>query len=231
MGGPALAAAGLGFALAWRERTRYRTLLATLALAASYVLFFLLVVLYVYDRFLLPVAMVLASFAGLALARLFRRGGWSGAAAAAVLAYGLARGVSVDLLLAGDSRYAVERWLRAEVGTAPLVGAVGPLEYLPRLDGLRWRRIGPSVARLAQVRPDVVVVNADYARRADEGSGERAFYEALAGGSLGYAVALRQRPSAHPLIDTARLRSEGPDHIWSNLDKADPEIVVYRRAP
>ncbi|HEV7502981.1 MAG TPA: hypothetical protein VGQ33_23345, partial [Vicinamibacteria bacterium] len=192
--------------------------------------FFLLIVLYVYDRFLLPVALVLALFGGLALARLVREPSWARrGAVAAVLAYGLARTVSVDLLLTRDSRYTVEDWLRREVGSVPLVAAVGPLEYLPRLDGLHWRRLGPSVVRLAQVRPDVVVVNADYARRADDGTGEKAFYAALADGSLGYEVALRRRTDPATLIDTAGLRRDGPDHIWSNLDKADPEIVVYRR--
>lgn len=230
MGGPALAACGAGLVLARRDRSRYRPLLATLAAPISYVVFFLLIVLYVYDRFLLPVALVLALFGGLALARLARGRRWPArAVVAAVIAYGLARSVSVDLLLAADSRGAVEDWLRREVGSGPLVAAVGPLEYLPRLDGLRWRRLGPSVVRLAQVRPDVVVVNADYARRADDGTGEKAFYTALDDGSLGYAVALRHRAGPRTLIDTARLRSEGRDRIWSNLDKADPEIVVYRR--
>jgi hypothetical protein len=151
------------------------------------------------------------------------------AATLAVLAFAAARAASVDVLLVRDSRYAVEDWLRREVGPAPLVAAVGPLEYLPRFDGLHWRRLGPAAVRLAQVNPDVVVVNADYARRADEGTGERAFYTALDDGSLGYRVALRQRTDPRTLLDTDALRRDGPGHIWSNLDKVDPEIVVYRR--
>jgi hypothetical protein len=106
---------------------------------------------------------------------------------------------------------------------------VGPLEYLPRFDGLHWRRLGPAASRLGQVRPEVVVVNADYARRADEGTGERAFYTALADGSLGYEVALRRRSAPRVFLDTEALRRDGSGRIWSNLDKVDPEIVVYRR--
>jgi 4-amino-4-deoxy-L-arabinose transferase-like glycosyltransferase len=235
MGWPSLLAALAGLALVWREPARPRAVLATLIPVVSYVVFFLLVVLYVYDRFLLPAALVLALFGGIALARALRSG--SGAwrlATAAVLAFGVARAAAVDLLLARDSRYAVEDWLRREVGPAPLIAVVGPLEYLPRLDGLRWRRLGPAASRLVQVHPDVVVVNADYARRADEGTGERAFYAALADGSLGYAVARRHRSAPGfgrgVLLDRDALRAEGPGRIWSNLDKADPEIVVYRRA-
>jgi hypothetical protein len=168
----------------------------------------------------------------LALARAWRRGAWPlRAATLGVFAFAAVRAASVDVLLTRDSRYVVEDWLRREVGPAPLVAAVGPLEYLPRFDGLRWRRLGPAASRLAQVNPDVVVVNADYARRADEGTGERAFYTALADGSLGYQVALRQRTSPRVLLDTEALRREGPGRIWSNLDKVDPEIVVYRRRP
>jgi 4-amino-4-deoxy-L-arabinose transferase-like glycosyltransferase len=231
MGGPSLLAALAGLVLACRDRTHHRLLLATLIPAVSYVVFFLLVVLYVYDRFLLPVALVLALFGGLALARAWRTGAWTlRAAALGVFAFAAVRAASVDVLLTRDSRYAVEDWLRREVGPAPLVAAVGPLEYLPRFDGLRWRRLGPAASRLAQVSPDVVVVNADYARRADEGTGERAFYTALDDGSLGYQVALRQRTNPRVLLDTEALRRDGPGRLWSNLDKVDPEIVVYRRA-
>ena len=72
-------------------------------------------------------------------------------------------------------------------------------------------------------------MNADYARRADEGSGERAFYAALEDGSIGYRVALRHRADPPVFLDTDALRREGKGRIWSNLDKVDPEIVVYRR--
>ena len=231
MGGPSLLAALAGLVLAGRERASHRAWLAALVPAVSYVLFFPLVVLYIYDRFLLPVALVLSLLGGLALSRALRtRPGAGRAATAAVLAFAALRAASVDVLLARDSRYTVEDWLRREVGPAPLVAAVGPLEYLPRFDGLHWRRLGPAASRLAQVNPEVVVVNADYARRADEGTGERAFYAALDDGSLGYRVALRHRTSPRVLLDTDALRRDGHGHIWSNLDKVDPEIVVYRRA-
>ncbi|HUG54451.1 MAG TPA: glycosyltransferase family 39 protein [Vicinamibacteria bacterium] len=231
IGTPALAAAGIGVVWVWRQGSARGRWLAVLVPAASYLLFFLLVVLYVYDRFLLPVALVLALFAGAALAQALRsRSVVLRSAACLVLASAGARAVAVDLLLARDSRYAVEAWLRREVGPGPLIAAVGPLEYLPRLDGLRWRRLGPSAARLAQVRPDLVVINADYAQRAEEGTGERSFYRDLETGALGYAPAVRRRGEAQSwLLDTRPLRADGPGRIWSNIEKASPDIVVYRR--
>ena len=231
LGWPGLVAAAAGVAAAFRSRPRPHALLATLAFPVSYLLFFLAVVGYVYDRFLLPVVLVLSPFAGLALDR-----AWSARRrlgpllAAAVLGVSLVRAVGVDLLLVRDARYAAEDWLRREAGTKSLVAAVGPLEYLPRLQGLRWRRLGPAAARIQAVRPDFVVVNADYAARAEEGTGERAFYSELEDGTLGYALAYRHRAAPRtPLLGQERLRGEGPGRIWSNLDKADPEIRIYRR--
>jgi len=232
LGGPALLAALAGIGLAVRDRARHSRRLLLLVPVVSYVVFFLLVVLYVYDRFLLPACVVLALFGAHALAAAARARRWAVVAIVpVVIALALVRAVSVDVLLATDARYAVEDWLHRKVGPGPLVAAVGPLEYLPRMDGLRWRRLGPSAARLAQVQPDVIVVNADYSRRADPGTGERAFYDALDDGALGYVTVVRGRTGSRwCLLETDALRREGRAHIWSNLDKVDPEIRVYRKA-
>ena len=231
MGWPSLVAAAAGIVLAARERPRPARLLALLAFPISYAVFFLAVVLYVYDRFLMPVLVVLALFAGHALDRTRQARPALGLAATVfVLAFGVVRALSVDVLLERDARYDAEAWLAREAPPPRVVGVVGPLEYLPRLSGLQARRVGPAAARLRAVGPDVVVINADYAARAEEGSGERAFYAALEDGSLGYRLAYRHRAAPWtPLLDVARLRGDGPGRIWSNLDKVDPEIRIYRR--
>jgi Dolichyl-phosphate-mannose-protein mannosyltransferase len=235
MGLPAflLGAAGVAIALARpREHSRWLFLLVP---PLSYVATFIHVVLYGYDRFVLPLCLVLALFGGGLLARGLRSAPPLRTAAvvlaAAVLSYSLVYAASVDRLLTHDSRYAVERWLARNVPPGALVGVVGPLEYLPRLEGLRWRRLGPSVARLVQVRPDYVLLNADYAARADPGTGERELYDALFAGRLGYRLALRERtPPGWSLIDPAALGRDEPGRIFSNLDKVDPEICVFLRA-
>jgi hypothetical protein len=194
---------------------------------------FIAVVLYLYDRFVLPIAIVLALFAGKALAAgLARRGTRALALAAAglVVAASALRALSVDVLLARDSRYAVEEWLRQHAAPPAVVAVVGPLEYLPRLDGLQWRRLGPSLERLRRVDPDVVVVNADFARRAAAGGSDAELYAALAGGHAGYRLALAQpRSSTLPFLDLAAFRGEDPARVHSNLDKVGPEIHVYAR--
>jgi hypothetical protein len=233
MGAPALAAAAFGLALAaarWREN---RLLLATLVPVVSYWVGFVAVVLYLYDRFVLPMAIVLALFAGKALATALARRGpplLPIAAAFLIVASSALRALSVDVLLARDSRYEVEAWLRGHASPPAVVAAVGPLEYLPRMDGLQWRRMGPSLDRLRQVDPDVVVVNADFARRAVAGGRDAELYAALAEGRAGYRLALAQPASSTlPFLDVTAFRGEDPARVFSNLDKVGPEILVYAR--
>jgi 4-amino-4-deoxy-L-arabinose transferase-like glycosyltransferase len=234
MGLPALLVCGAGVAAALaRPRANARWLLL-LVPPLSYVATFLHVVLYGYDRFVLPVSLVLGLFGGVFLARGLRAAPPLRAAAAvlgvAVLAYSLLYAASVDRLLTHDSRYEVERWMARNIPPGAMVAAIGPLGYLPRLDGLRWRTLGPSVARLVQVRPDYVLVNADYAARADPGTGERELYDTLFSGRLGYRLARRERtPPGWSLIDPAALGRDAPDRIFSNLDKVNPEICVFVR--
>ena len=235
LGAPAAAAALAGVVLAavrWRENRR---LLAVLVPALSYWLTFVAVVLYLYDRFVLPMAVVLALFAGKALAEAFARSRFKLvplAGAAVVVATSALRAVSVDVLLARDSRYAVEDWLRQNAAPPAVVGAVGPSEYLPRLDDLQWRRLGPSIERLRRVDPDVVVVNADFARRAVVGGSDAELYTALAAGTAGYRLALAQPASSTlPFLDVAAFRGEDPARVHSNLDKVGPAILVYAREP
>src|SRR5262245_29689207 len=104
MGVPAFLAALVGVVLAIRRNDR--CLLVLLVPAVSYYLFFMMVALYCYDRFVLPLAILLAFFAGDVLGRMSRRDTWGKVVAGLVLTYGLGRALSVDVLLARDSRFA-----------------------------------------------------------------------------------------------------------------------------
>jgi 4-amino-4-deoxy-L-arabinose transferase-like glycosyltransferase len=233
LGVPAAAAAllGLGLALArWRENRR---LLATLAFPVGYWLAFLAVVLYLYDRFVLPIAIVLALFAGHALATLLARARarpLAIAAAAGVIAFSALRAFSMDVLMARDSRHGASAWLHANAPPPTVVAAVGPLEYLPRLEGLRWRRLGPSLDRLRQVAPEVVVVNADFSRRAIPGGSDAELYAALAAGQAGYRLARAEpRSETLPFLDLEGPRGDSPRRVHTNLDKVGPPIFIYVR--
>jgi hypothetical protein len=228
MGVPAFLAAIVGVVLASRRRDG--RLLVLLVPAVSYYIFFMSVALYCYDRFVLPLAILLAFFAGDVLGRMARHDAWGKAAAGLVLMYGLGRAASVDLLLAKDSRYAAEDWLRKNAGEG-LVAFVGPPEYLPRpSEGLNARTLGPSPDRLQKVAPEYVVTNADYAGRAEDGGAEQALYNGLEAGTLGYRRVWAHRFRApYMMIRSEDLADRPGQPLRSNLDKVNPEIRIYQR--
>lgn len=232
LGEPAAALALLGLWLAWRGNER--RLLFTLVPILSSQLFFLGLVGYAYDRFLLPHALVLSLFAARSLAA---AEGWGAPgrwlrrlAVAALLGVGLLRCVSLDLLLTHDSRYAAEAWLARNVPRSARVAVLGPLEYLPRPDGLQWKQRTELLRAVLGMDPDYVVINADYAARAEDPRAQ-ALYAALASGEAGYRPALAIRTRIDwPLRLDEQLRRRGA-RLPTNLDKINPEIVVYERAP
>lgn len=224
LGAPAMVLALAGIAIAVQRRES--RLLAALLPIASSQLFFSAVVLYGYDRFALPHALVLALFAGRTLAACPPRPRI--ALIAALLVFGLPRALAVDLMLSRDARYQAERWLKANAPPPARVAVLGPLEYLPRFDGLDWKQRTELVRSIEGMRPDFVVVNADFAARADDPRA-RELYAALDAGVLGYHRALTMRTHFDwPFTLDAEVRRD-PTSLPTNLDKINPEIRVYAR--
>lgn len=228
------AIAGLGLAL---TTPRLRGVTLWLAVpAVSYYLTFINVVLYNYDRFVLPICFILALFGGLALDRLLgstaRRRSWRLVAAAAVMVYGLLYSTPVDILMIGDARYAVENWLTSRVGRTDLVASSFDPEYQPRLVRFQHADIN-TVDELRRRRPLFYVLNADYARaeRPERPLGQLVI--GLKSGSLGYGLVYRYRraspwpwlPGGHP--DLLGLRTE--TEVFSTLRNINPTIEVYQR--
>lgn len=219
-----------------RGRPDDRRLAWLLFPAVSYYATFVAVVLYSYDRFLLPVAVLLAFFGGRVLSEATAWPGWQGRlgrlVALVVVGYGAARCASLDALMLNDARYAAERFLRENVGGEERVAGIGTLPHLPRLDGLRWTTLPPSINTLAGRRPEWLVVNADLGRRAPEASGKARFYERLRRGELGYRRVYAERWQARFLFfDPGRLQAGAYGPVLSNLERVNPEIEIYRRRP
>ena len=130
MGLPALLVCGAGVAAALARPRANARWLYLLVPPLSYVATFLHVVLYGYDRFVLPVSLVLGLFGGAFLARGLRADPPMRAAAAvlaaAVFAYSLLYAASVDRLLTHDSRYEVERWMASNVPPGSMVATSAP---------------------------------------------------------------------------------------------------------
>jgi hypothetical protein len=234
MGWPLFVAGTIGLLLAIAEPRHRRMTVWLLVPVVSYYLGFIDVILYNYDRFVLPMCFVLAIFGGFAFDRILSSGlrAWGRAALAGALAYTLLYSATVDVLMVRDSRYDAERWMAAHARRDDIVGVSGLHEYLPRLEEYRLEDIG-TMDELRQERPRFVVLNADYARAVP---GDSPWGEMIAGlerGTIGYRLAGRFRsgvpwpwlPGGHPDLVGARRESL----VFSTLRNINPTIEIFER--
>ena len=225
MGWPAILAAAAGIGLAARRWNRHKQLLALLLPIGTYYLFFIAVILYHRVRFFLPMCIVLALFAGLALNELWttRRVRRSLAAAAilGVVLLPLLRAVSLDLSMLGDSRYFVEDWLRGNLGTDERALVIGNHEQrLPRGFGsVPWKQLAFENVDLLR-RRDATFLAYNPAELRDEE--EIAMERRLLDGSLNYELAFRYR--YRPFLDLINTKG-----VSSNLITVNPEIAVLEK--
>lgn len=201
--------------------------------AASYYLTFLSVVLYFYDRFLLPIGLVLALLAGAWLDRfLTRRAPLRPiriALVASVFLYSVMYASAVDFTLVHDSRRIVSRWIKAHVRDGDIVAARGPLEYFLIAGGLNAAST-ESVDDIAAVRPAFVVLNVDHIESLPPGHATRAMRDYLLTEASSYQLALRYRatpmplPGRHPDLG---MNTRVPE--ISSLGQLNPPLEVFVR--
>jgi hypothetical protein len=234
MGWPLLLLAVAGVAHAIRRRED-RWLLWLLVPAVSYYLAFIAVSGVAYDRFFLGVMAILAVFAGVACAHLWRtprRVLGRGLILLAML-YSLSYAGSINVMLNRDARYAAEDWMSKNIPVDMPVGMLVPSLYAPRVGARPRVELEASLEGLTGPRPCFVVVNTRYAARFAGSAAGQELLAALASGSLGYREVFRYRGT---LPAWATLQYE-PDvrapyeNRYSNLDKINPEIVIYRGCP
>jgi hypothetical protein len=237
-GWPITIAAAAGVIIALASRTHRSAAVWLLVPAISYYVGFLDVVLYAYDRFVLPICFVLAPFAGLACDRVLsiargrmeRR--WIAAGIAAAFAYTVFYAATVDVLMTGDSRYSAERWLAAHVQESDLVAYDFGFEYLPRMDALNIREVH-SIAELLESRPAVYVLNMDYARAIPRDSPTGALIDALEAGRVGYhRAAVFRRAAPWPWLPWSHHDLTGPRHearVSTILRNVNPTIALFIR--
>ncbi len=234
LGWPVVALAVLGLARAFVTPAR-RWWLWLLVVPFSFHLTFTWVTLYVNDRYLFGGVFVLALFAGAAVADLLavrRRRALAAAIVALTFTHAALRAASIDVMMSLDSRHAVREWVQSDAPDGSLAGLIG--DYLPEFGGpVEPFALEPTIAGVTATRPRYVVLNDRFARRfhGDRAPGTQALLEVLADGSLGYEEVLRYRTPLPFWVVLARdpefLRRE--ESVLTNLDKVNPEIVVYRR--
>jgi len=215
-GWPMFVVAAIGVGLALRSPAYRRIACWLLLPVVSYYVTFINVVLYSYDRFLLPVFLVLALFGGYALDLFTRpaaRSGWRQGIVAVLFAYTLLYGATVDVMMLTDSRYAVEQWLRDHADDETVVAATSIVTYMPRLDEFNVAPIFDR-ARLDVFKPRFAVVNVDYARA-----------EPLET-PLGQLLSMLRGGGRYRLVFTAR-----PSNPWPWLPWGHPDLIGDRRSP
>ncbi len=243
-----LTATGLGVALA---RPRHRRMGVVLfGIVVSYYFTFINVVWYAYDRFVIPVCLVLAIFGGLALDRFVapttgRR--WRLAVVVVVFGYTLIYSATVDTLMLGDSRYFVAQWMRAHTRPTDVVGISGVHELLPRLSNPTAEIA--SIDALEAQHPPYYVLSADYAHAVPADSDWGKLIAALEQERLDYRLVLRyRRPSPWPWLPDGNPDLVGPRVTNNNAGETDqfriaktgtftilrdvnPTIEVFERNP
>jgi hypothetical protein len=201
--------------------------------AFSYYATFIGVVLYFFDRFLLPIGLVLSLFAGAWLERFIAPGvaarPFRVVLVAAAFAYSVIYVAMVDYALTYDSRYAVTQWVRAHAGRDHLVAARGPLEYFMLADGFMSVSV-ESMADIAAAQPAYIVLNADQMGMLPPGHPTRAMHDALLDGRAAYRLAFKYRtpapwwPGRHPDLGDKRREPQ-----LSSLGMVNPTMEIFER--
>jgi len=227
--------AGLAYALLVRRCAAGFALAAPLV---SYYVFFVNVILYDYDRFVLPMTLILSIFGGFAIDRcLSTRGGIRSLAAAAVtaaFAYSMLYAATLDALMVRDSRYVVARWASNRLQPGEIVGVSGPRELEPAFT-VPYADVATR-EDLDRLKPAYYVLSADYARAVPLDTGWGQLIAALQNGATGYALVARVRcsspwpwlPDAHPELVGPRAIAPGGDAV-SVLRDIDPTLEIYAR--
>src|SRR5262249_54995427 len=144
-GWPLMVAGACGWIAALSVRGTRRSALALSVVALSYYVFFINAVMYCLDRFLLPIGVIHALFAGWFFDRWLLNGlsprslAWRRAVAAAAFAYSLLYAAMLDALMLRDSRYHVERWLRDRAAPGTTIGVNFAPRLQPSLSGFNVR--------------------------------------------------------------------------------------------
>jgi 4-amino-4-deoxy-L-arabinose transferase-like glycosyltransferase len=222
----------LGLVRAVWRRAENKLLLSLLIPAISYYLFYISLIRFEpWDRYILPITIILALFGGKCLSDFLNAGlrypKANVALVALIFIYTFAYAFSVDVLMVQDSRYYVENWMKQNIDGKSSVLAIGDRQYLPRFEFQKFKpviRAGKiSLKELAGARYDYIVVTSDYGIKSlEEGIEGQELFSKLKGEGLGYRLALKYKSNPRwNFLGTI-------DWNVSNLQKINPEISIYR---
>jgi hypothetical protein len=214
-----------GVAVALLTARRNLIVLMPLIVIVSYYLSFIGLVGYAFDRFLLPVTLVLGLYGGWFLHTRMEpdKRRWLKIAVLAVFGYMVVYSASVNMLLLADGRYEVREWMKRNVPRSAVVTSIGIPGYLPNTSGFNEHRLiaRPNEEKLRALDPEYVIVSDSYLRAFPLTQRGRALFEGLANGTAGFELVYTT--AGKPLYNLLR-----PAPNSTNLDKVNPRIWIYR---
>ena len=231
-GWPFFVACLAGLALAAADARGRRFLVWLLVPVVGYYLTFINVILYNYDRFMLPACLVLALFGGLALIASRGRaqresGGWprsashspTGCCTAARWILDAARlALRRRALVRGPARSRRRDWHERDPGLPAAPSASGRI---------------PTILELRAERPAYFILDVDYTRGVRPDTPDGQLISGLERHELGYALVYRARtPSPWPWLPGAHHDLVGPrlePMTFSMLRNLNPTIEVFQR--
>lgn len=210
-----------------RDRREPLLVLALVFLIVSYYATFLSLILFSYDRYILPIAVLLAFPGGRLLGALVAPAGrWVAlrrAAVAALAVYSLAYAASVDARLLADTRYDVEAYVRQHAPSpeaARSAVGIGRRKHIPRFRWIPWdKALARDGKLLKRQRPAYVAINLTDLRHQKEVD----FYQRMLRGEMGYNLILLHR--GKPLFDLLEHSPMGT----SSQRFINPEIALFER--
>jgi len=227
LGWPLFLLSALGLLISLFQKKKNLILLSLLVFPVSYYLFYISIILYNYDRFNIPVCIVLSFFGGKCLSD------WIGdkqkffklkiLLLATVFAYTFFYSFSVDLMMVKDSRYPAEKWIKENIDREAVIAVATHQEYAPRLAGYKWfRLVGPLKTLERSELPDYVLFNANYSRRFAAHTPEHELYYQFSRKEIIYKLVFRHKSKSPWILLNCQ-------NIATNLASINPEIFLFKR--
>ncbi|HYC56337.1 MAG TPA: glycosyltransferase family 39 protein [Candidatus Binatia bacterium] len=252
LGWPTLLLSLAGLVLAVKKRPAWTLLL--LAAAATYYVVSVRAMMSLSLRYLLPITVMAAMLAGLAIARLLQPGAgiaWRRPVGALALLFVAAYGWDVNRMMRADGRYDAENWLRQQVAPSERVEVYQDPTYLPRFP--QWAEVqtvdfdARNIEEFRKRQPDFVVLSSaglsgvsvqykqDWQASEDVGEGFTPAKTSTGGVVMSYRkdandqflAALGSGSLGYEEAARFTVRPWIPRTLIQSLN---PEIIIYRRS-
>ena len=212
---------------------RTRLVLGMLTPLATYYLTFLVVILYVYDRFLIGWLPLAAMCGGTFLASLCDLRSPHAAlgryAVAAFIAVGVLNAVAINVVFFRDPRHDAWTWMQKNIPCGSSVAVMYSGQYVPPLDCFDVWQLNSSIIATMVRTPRFIVLNEAYSHRFMNTPTGGTYLRQLAAGELGYRRVARfesRPPLWAPLYWEPRFRN-GREDAETVSDKPLHAIEVW----